>query len=50
MTATLNKTFLQESVLNQNNSFKNTIQNLPTELNDICNRTLTYFHFLKRLS
>lgn len=48
-TATLNKAFLQESVLNQNNSFKNTIQNLPIQLNDIHNRTHTYFHLLKGL-
>lgn len=47
-TAILHKAFLQELVLNQNNSFKNTIHNLPADLNNIHNRT--YFHFSKRLT
>lgn len=49
-TAILKKAFFQESVLNQNNYFKNTIQNLPTELNNIHKRTHTYFHFLNSFS
>lgn len=46
-TAILHKAFLQEPVLNQNYTFKNTIHNLPTQRNNIHNRT--YFHFLKKL-
>lgn len=50
MTFKKKKAFHQEQLLNQNNTFKNMNQNLPTERNSICNKTYIYFHISKEVN